>query len=146
MSIQEQTSFDQSTPATRKPSLLAKHGKPEHKRAARALGYALTLGDPVSWQALGQVLSQQLTERERAGLALMSLLALSDHTATLVMGKCHPLTMPDAPLLGYLDQAAFWADMASPDELEAYCLASFNAMSAARQTDFLGFVQGREAA
>jgi hypothetical protein len=51
-----------------------------------------------------------------------------------------------APLFNYMDQAAFWADMATPDELDAYALASFNRMAPQRQAAFLGFVQGRAAA
>jgi hypothetical protein len=45
-----------------------------------------------------------------------------------------------------MDDAAFWADMAEPGELEAYCLASFKRMIPARQMDFLAFVQRRAAA
>ncbi len=53
---------------------------------------------------------------------------------------------PIAPLFGYMDEAAFWADLAEPAELEAYCLASFRAMSRERQAEFLDYVQGRSAA
>jgi hypothetical protein len=45
-----------------------------------------------------------------------------------------------------MDQAVFWADMAEADELDAYCLASFNRMAPQRQAAFLGFIQGRAAA
>ena len=54
--------------------------------------------------------------------------------------------MPQAPLFNHMDQAAFWADMAEPDELDAYCLASFNRMHPARQSAFLAFVQRKAAA
>ena len=53
---------------------------------------------------------------------------------------------PIAPLFNHMNEAAFWADMATPDEREAYCLASFKAMSYERQAAFLDFVQGRRAA
>jgi hypothetical protein len=36
--------------------------------------------------------------------------------------------------------------MATPDELDAYALASFNAMPAPRKAAFLEFVQGRQVA
>ena len=48
--------------------------------------------------------------------------------------------------LGNMDEAQFQASLASPVELEAYCLASFRQMAPHRQAAFLRFVQGRAAA
>lgn len=45
-----------------------------------------------------------------------------------------------------MDEAAFWADGASPAERKAYCLACFNRMPARDQAAFLEYVQGRSAA
>lgn len=45
-----------------------------------------------------------------------------------------------------MDEAAFWADGASPAERKAYCLACFNRMPARDQAAFLDYVQGRSAA
>jgi uncharacterized membrane protein len=45
-----------------------------------------------------------------------------------------------------MDEAAFWADGASPAERKAYALACFNRMPARDQTAFLEYVQGRSAA
>jgi hypothetical protein len=45
-----------------------------------------------------------------------------------------------------MDEAAYWADIASPEELEAYCLATFQAMQRGRRAAFLDHVQGRQAA
>ena len=50
------------------------------------------------------------------------------------------------PLYGYMDEAAFWAEMAEPEALEAYCLASFERMAPARQSAFLNHVMGSAAA
>ncbi len=51
--------------------------------------------------------------------------------------------MPPAPFLGIMPSARFWADWASVSELKAYCLASFERLSAADQSAFLAHVGGR---
>ena len=54
---------------------------------------------------------------------------------------------PGAAFMGrVMEEAAFWADMASRVELKAYCLATFQRMKPADQAAFLGYVQGRAAA
>ncbi|WP_135058839.1 hypothetical protein [Paracoccus salipaludis] len=54
---------------------------------------------------------------------------------------------PQVPFLcGVMEEAGFWADMASRVELKAYCLASYQRMTPADQAAFLGYVQGRAAA
>ena len=50
--------------------------------------------------------------------------------------------MPMAPLFGYMDQATFWASLASRPERKAYCLASFLSLPQADQRAFLACVQG----
>ncbi len=54
--------------------------------------------------------------------------------------------LPISYLFSVMDEAAFWADMAAPEELDAYCLASFQRMRPERQKAFLEFVQGGTAA
>lgn len=122
--------------------------KPAHLKAVRALGYTLTLGDQAAWWGLVPVLMARLTVEERAALAFMALKSLDrdDATMTAEAALCAGAGQPQAPLFGFMDQAAFWADMADPEELEAYCLASFNAMPRGRQAAFLDHVQGRQAA
>lgn len=53
---------------------------------------------------------------------------------------------PIAPFFRQMDEASFWADMADEKALDAYCLASFNRMSAKRKSDFLNFVTQKVAA
>ena len=53
---------------------------------------------------------------------------------------------PIPPFMGYMDEAAFWADCASGDELKAYAVACFNRLCPSDQAAFLGYVQGRAAA
>jgi hypothetical protein len=58
--------------------------KPVHKAVARAIGYALTLGDEAAWHGLTIVLMARLSERERAALAYAALMSLSDAHAAAV--------------------------------------------------------------
>jgi hypothetical protein len=56
------------------------------------------------------------------------------------------LDMPIPPFLGIMDQAAFWADMATQREAKAYALACYNRLTPDNQAAFLNYVQGRAAA
>jgi hypothetical protein len=65
------------------------------------------------------------------------------HDAALIMEKAlsdMAAGMPIAPLLSTMDEAAFWADLATPGERKAYALASFNRMSVTDQGAFLAYV------
>ena len=54
--------------------------------------------------------------------------------------------MPMVPFGGVMDQAAFWADMASRSERKAYCLACYTRLSPRDQRAFLAYVQGEKGA
>ena len=110
---------------------------PRIKSISRSLGYCLLLDDLDAWLGVATVLEARLSLSERAALAYVALRAIPPHDAESVAV---------APLLSCMDEAAFWADMATPDEREAYCLASFKAMPYERQCAFLDFVNGRQAA
>ncbi len=105
------------------------------------LGCALTLDTDDAWSGAAFVWSVRLTIKERSGLAFAALksLAPEDAQATAEEALAGAGT-PQAPLFGYMDQAAFWADMAEPEELAAICLASFKNMAGDRQAAFLEFV------
>ncbi|UWR33735.1 hypothetical protein K3759_01160 [Sulfitobacter sp. W027] len=119
---------------------------------SRSLGYCMLLDNLDAWLGLACILRARLSPTERAALAYVALKALSLENAQAVadaaLGDAVPSTagQPVAPLFNHMDEAAFWADMAAPDEREAYCLASFKAMPYERQSAFLDFVQGRQAA
>lgn len=49
---------------------------------------------------------------------------------------------PIPPLLGVIDEAFFWADFATPHEIDAYALACVNRMAPNRKTAFLAYVGG----
>lgn len=127
---------------------MSKYAANRHKRAARMLGYSLTIGTPDAWWGLAPVLRARLTVRELMSLAFMALNALDRDAAAMTAeaALCGRAGEPQPPFFGFMDQAAFWADMAAPEELEAYCLASFNAMPRDRQAAFLDHVQARKAA
>ncbi len=120
------------------------------KRASRMIGYCLVLDTQDAWWGLVPVLSARLTVSQRASLAFMALKALSKDvalaTAKAATGKNQGAGAPGAPFLSFMDEAAFWTDLAVPEEIEAYCLTTFNAMPPARQCAFLEFTQGRAAA
>lgn len=112
------------------------------------LGYVLTLGTQDAWCGLVPVLMARLTVEERANLATMALKALDrdDAMKATEAALSAGAGQPQAPLFSFMDQAAFWADLAEREELEAYCLASFNGMSRERQAAFLDHVRGGQAA
>jgi hypothetical protein len=118
------------------------------KRVSRALGDTLLLDHPYDWFGLSIILRARLTARQRAALAYAALLSQDDEDARLTAETAlsEGAGQPIAPLFNHMDESAFWADMATPDELDAYALASFNRMAPQRQAAFLGFVQGRAAA
>jgi hypothetical protein len=123
--------------------------KPAHKAVARSIGYALTTGDSDGWGMITAIVLLRLDEAERIGMAYAALRSLHpDHvegTLKAALGRSGA-GMPQALLFNYMDQAVFWADIAEADELDAYCLVSFNRMAPQRQLAFLGFVRERAAA
>ncbi|MBZ0129915.1 MAG: hypothetical protein K8F59_12435 [Rhodobacteraceae bacterium] len=127
---------------------IAKHIPDNIKRVSRSVGYALWLNTSADWFSLPVILRARLDARQRAALAFMALRSLDREDAVLTaeMALSGGAGQPITPLFNHMDEAAFWADMAEPEELEAYCLASFNAMPRGRQAAFLDFVQGRQAA
>lgn len=85
-----------------------------HKRAARALGYALIADDPATWTVVGGVLALRLTPEERA------------HVARAACGDLPGAGVPLPPLTTTEAEAESWAAFADRRELRAYaraCLA-----------------------
>ena len=117
----------------------------QHLAATRALGFTLTLRTDSAWSGFRDVIALRLSDEERAALAFWALRSLSDEHAAATMQAAADLSRLDGSplpdLCNPMDEAGFWADMAEPEELDAYCLASFNAMRPDRKADFLKFVQ-----
>jgi hypothetical protein len=115
---------------------------------ARFLGFAVLAKDPAIWVDGTRVLVKHLSPDERLSLAYCAMLALPKAGAEAVATATVPATgagRPVAPFGSVLDEAAFWADLAEPDELDAYCLACFKAMSRDRKAAFLAYAQEKVA-
>lgn len=123
------------------------HMPPAYQSVAKAICYALFLRHTDAWVGLPVILRARLDERERGALAYVALRAMdAENAAHVAEAFTSGAGMPGAPFFNHMDEAAFWADMADPAELDAYALASFNRMAPARQAAFLNFIQTREAA
>jgi hypothetical protein len=68
---------------------MSKHAQDRHKRAARMLGFALTLGDAPTWVQVGAVWQLRLTEVELASVAFAALQGLEPDTRLAVFGAAH---------------------------------------------------------
>ena len=127
-------------------SAVARFGKSGHKSAAKMLMYALTADDNETWFATSAAWAARLSATERRLLATCALLSLDHEDAVLAAeAALSGAGMPQPALFDEMDQAAFWADLASTEEVEAYCLASFRAMPRGRQAAFLDYAQRRAA-
>jgi len=62
-------------------SAMSLYAKDRHKKAAKGLGFALTLGTESAWHSLTIILMARLTEAERAALAFATLNSLSENHA-----------------------------------------------------------------
>ena len=109
---------------------------------------ALTLGDHDAWFGASAIWTARLDAPECVALAFAALKSLSPDKARLTAQSAlsSGAGQPIAPLFNHMDEAAFWADMAEPDELRAYALACFNRMSHPEQVAFLAYVQPKVAA
>ncbi|QOL82658.1 hypothetical protein [Pseudooceanicola spongiae] len=113
-----------------------------HLGATRVLGYALTLSDEVAWEGASAVWQARLEPEECAALAWAALRSL-DHDGALrvaetVLGGAGT---PLPPFLDPIDDALWWAAYASPNELEAYALSTFMALSQDKRREFVEYVQ-----
>ncbi len=73
------------SPANNSPkrgrNAMSLYGKDAHKRTAKIVGYALTLGTADTWHGVAYVLAKCLTQAERASLAYAALQSLDEDTA-----------------------------------------------------------------
>lgn len=121
-----------------KARIMRECAKPEHKRAARMLGYALTLGDFDGWAGAVTVLRARLAATERAALAWAALRSLdADDADTVARHYLLGAGMPAPTFDEAKDEAALWAASAAKRELRAYAGAAFKAMARADRTTFL---------
>ncbi|WPZ28251.1 hypothetical protein T8A63_11325 [Sulfitobacter sp. OXR-159] len=128
-------------------SSIAKCMPDAYKRVSRCVSYCLLLADAAAWHGLTVVLTARLTQKERLAMAWAVLRSLTPKQIVALAETVLPdaTSSPIAPLFNHMDEAVSWADVAEPEALEAYCLASFNAMPQPRQAAFLEFAKGRAA-
>jgi len=115
--------------------------KRPHLGATRTLGYALTLDSFEGWEAASAVWQARLTPEERAALTWAALRALEYHQAldvaeTVLGGAGAPLP----PAFSPMSEAAFWVDIATPAEIDAYALACTRAMPPGRRAAFFEYM------
>lgn len=126
-------------------SILSSYMKPNHKRMSRMLGYTLTLGNVEAWAGFRFVSMVRMTEAERACLAWFSLSSLEPENCDQVaQGVYRSAGWPLPAFLGGMEDARFWASMATVNELKAYALAAFQAMPAKEQSAFFRFINSIE--
>lgn len=112
------------------------------KSVCRVLGYALALATPEAWEGFQMVLEARLSKACRILLAANVLATLNHEDAGYALSLSHPIAgTPRAPFAGLMDEATFWASIATPAELKAYCLSSYLKLSASDQAAFLNYVQ-----
>ena len=126
-------------------SLMSRYANPEHKKAAKVLGYALTLETPDAWYGASIVWQARMTPQEAAATAWAALHATEPELAQMVAtaalgGAGAPLpTMEDV-----MADAGWWADLAAPEERAAYAVACFNRFSPVEREEFLEFARGQK--
>jgi DNA-directed RNA polymerase specialized sigma24 family protein len=128
--------------------LVSKYAQKRHKRAARSLGFALTLADFDGWQKFNHIIGNLLTAEERAGLAYAAMRSLTEEQRQIVADGVFPSEM-GAPLSGIgsiEDDAVWWAKNASEVERSIYLLACFNSLPPDRQKAFVEHAKRKTAA
>ena len=107
------------------------------------LACALTLDTEAAWNSASAVWALRLTKGERAALALAALDSLApDDAAKIMETAMGGQGLPVPAFLDPSDNAAWWADLASLPELQAYCRAAFLAMPYRDRRAFLDFTRG----
>lgn len=118
-------------------SIFSRFMQDRHKRMSRVLGYTLMAGVPEAWGGFSTVCRARLTVCERAGMAVAALGSLPDEYALdACAAALGSMGSPSPPFLGGMGDARWWASYATPQELKAYALACFEAMTPQDQAAF----------
>lgn len=128
---------------TGRRSLMSLYAKSKHKRAAKALGYALTVDSEPAWLAASAIWQARLTPQETASMAWAALAATEPALAQEVASAA--LRGAGAPLPSFgpcMDDASWWADIATAEERACYAVACFNRFSRQEREEFRVFAGG----
>ncbi|WP_300071115.1 hypothetical protein [uncultured Ruegeria sp.] len=104
---------------------------------SRALGYCLTAGRFNSWFGFVIIAKARLTVVERAALAWAALRSLDSPDQAEIVAE-GVISRADAPMpfLNTLEDARWWASLASLSERKAYALAAYEALPFEEQMAF----------
>ena len=101
------------------------------------LGYVLTIGTAKAWLDFSRVIAARLEDREITGLAFAALTALDPNIRhDTAKAALRAAGAPLPAFLGGMDDARWWASVASSAELKSHALAAFEAMSPSDQAAF----------
>lgn len=122
--------------------------------AMRATYHAIDSGSDHVWPELTRIWRNSLPADTRAKLALAAMYAcdgrhaeaIAEHVIDQDANLHLDSHAPVAPLYSYMDEAAFWADMAIMAELKAYLVAIFSRLPAHERAAFLNWADRRRAA
>ena len=132
---------------SKRRSILGRFIKTKHKRLSKVLGYALTLGPGTGWQAFSAIAAAYLSDQEKVSLAFAALSALDpDLAEQTAAAALNAAGAPLPPFLGGMDDARYWASIASRSELKAYALAAHDALSPRDQAAFFQIIREVEIA
>lgn len=144
-------------------NLAARFTKARHARATRILGLCLDHQHDRAWQDVATIWflldGAELVNIVLAGLRALTVEDLGHDAAVYLrqslpddqrreladrmadLGEILTVGAPIAPLFNAMEQARFWADLATRNELKAYALACFNRLPPTDQAAFLRHVQ-----
>ncbi|MEM6891727.1 MAG: hypothetical protein AAF636_26940 [Pseudomonadota bacterium] len=119
-------------------------------RAVHSLGRALLLGTSIEhWKGVALIFMARLTVEERLSVTYAALRSLEpDEAAQVFEFACPSAGYPPPTLDNVMHDARWWASFAIEDELKAYSVAVYEAMSPEGQAAFLEWASqhGRRAA
>jgi len=119
-------------------SLMTRHAKPAHKKAAKVLGYALTLDTPDDWFATSALWQARLMPQETAAIGWAALHATGAELAEMVArGALEGVGAPLPTFSDFISEASWWADLASDRERKEFLLACFTRLCPADQIAFI---------
>jgi hypothetical protein len=114
------------------------------------IGYALTLNDDAeAWDGLSLVMGYHLTWYERASLLMATCRSMATNDVAYVleaMEEREGTGMPLPPFLDTIDDATWWAGLASVEERKAVLTAAFLSLSPRDRDAFLAYASRRIAA
>ena len=115
--------------------------------AGEVLTMALTADDADGWRMASRLWSLRLSSEQRMAHALAALASCEEEDIWTICGAAQGgAAAPIAAFNSYMDEASFWADMASPNELKAYSVACYLRLSDRDRIAFNNWVDRRVAA